>query len=115
MDDPDNTPVPLLVWIDDAAAASAEAIKTCPFLPAVCCTARHRMVTLILCSHSLSAGVVGQMGVLSPWTRHNTSYIAIMRVGNAKLIQGLYDELASLVNCTKTTKERSEGRGPGLG
>ncbi len=108
--DMSKDPSPLVVMIDDAAAASAEAIKKCPFLPDVCCTARHRKVLLIMASHSLQAGVGGMMGVLSPWTRQNTAYVVMCRVGNAKLVQGLFDEFCSLVMCTKDGRE--EGGAP---
>jgi len=74
---PGRSPRPLVIWIDDAAAASAEAIKKCPYLPDVACTARHRKVLLILCSHSLQSAVTGMTGVLSPFIRQNTAYLVM--------------------------------------
>ncbi len=45
------------------------------------------------------------MGVLSPWTRQNAAYVVLCRVGNAKLIQGVYDEFCSLIFGTQDQHE----------
>jgi len=107
----EDPPCPLFVMIDDMAAGSADNIKKCPYLPDLCCTSRHRKTTLFFISHSLTAAVGGNTGLLSPWVRQTAAYVIAMRCNSASLVQQVFDEYISLISLTNGGEQKEGGEG----
>ena len=102
-------PSDLLLWIDDASAGDSRALSQSRYLGDLVSTSRHRRVALILCNHSTTAVSGGaQVGVLGPFTRQQASYVALMRVGNSKLLESFWEEFQSLVECRDDETEHQK-------
>ena len=107
-DEGEEEPSPLFVMIDDMAAGSADNIKKCLYLPDLCCTSRHRKVCLFFISHSLTAAVGGNQGLLSPWVRQTAAFVVAMRCNSASLVKQVFDEYISLIALTGGEKDEEE-------
>ena len=73
-------------------------------------TARHRKTLCIFVSHSITAAVSGNMGLLSPWTRQNSAALCLMRCNNAHLVKQAYEEFVSLVAASGSGEKDAEAR-----
>ena len=102
-------PSDMLLWIDDASAGDSRALSQSRYLGDLVSTSRHRRVALLLCNHATTAAAGGaQVGVLGPFTRQQASYVALMRVGNSKLLESFWEEFQSLVSCQHEQSEHQK-------